>query len=1058
MKTFRVARAFFALAAIAHAQDARLANLSTRAQTGSGAAVLTAGFVISGTANKQVLVRAVGPALTSFGVSGALADPVLTLLNSSNTIVATNDNWTAADATTFASVGAFALPNGSKDAAIVTTLAPGGYTAQVTSANTAAGIALVEVYEIGTSGGKLINISTRAQVGTGTSVMIPGIVVGPGVGTRRLLLRAAGPALSPFGLTGTLADPTLTLTTSTGTAIATNDDWGTPNGTNAVDPAGMSNAFAQAGAFPFTSGSKDSALLVDIGPGSYGVQVSGVGSTSGLALVEVYDLTPANPSVVTVAATKATSDESGTNPGEFMLTRTGDASLPLVVNYAVGGSAVNGFDYPLLPGTAMIPTGSATLKIPLVPNPDTETEGLETATITLSTGSNYVVGSSNSATVTITDSPATLYVATLRPASGVTGSTASGTATVLLSASGTLATVNATFSNLSSSEVSAHLRISPSGDFVFNLPRGQVTTVQWTFAPTGLYSSTDLLNALKAGNIYVGIDTTNYPNGEVSGTFVLGAGSQDFTAPPAPPSVTLTNVTATDAARFLTQATFGPKKSEIDTLTSGSIDAWITAQLAMPFTSHRAALLDDFNTFGGSSTNFNIYAPNRQAAWWKNVLTAPDQLRQRVAFALSEILVTSDVALAQPFTEGLANYYDILGNDAFGNFRTLLNDVTLSPIMGNYLSSLRNSKATLDATGQPITLPDENYAREVMQLFTIGLNMLQPDGTLKLDGNGLPISTYDQTTITEMAKVFTGWSYYTTTPTTATFRTGRTDYINPMTLFSGYHDDSQKKIVNGVVIPAAQGGTRDLQLALDALFTHPNTGPFIAKQLIQRLVTSNPSPGYVYRVAQKFADDGTGIRGNLAAVVRAILTDYEARSPSVVSNTGYGKLKEPLLRATALLRAFNSQPANGRFASGTFSVPEPSLDQAALRSPTVFNFFHPGYVLPGALASAGLVAPEFEITDATYAIDVPNYVRGLIFTSANSPQQLDLTYEQTLASNPSALLDHLNRVLCGGNMPSAVRDRITTALNALPATTSALERVQSALQLVATAPAAAVQQ
>jgi uncharacterized protein (DUF1800 family) len=974
--------------------------------------------------------------------------------------VATNDNWgtpvgagaasAATITSTSASVGAFALDANSKDAALIATLPPGNYTAQVAGAGGTTGIALVEVYEIGTTGGKLINTSTRLQVGGGPTPII-GFVVAPGAGTRRLLIRASGPALAAFGLTsGTLADPALSLTTSTGTVVAVNDNWSTPITNPAADAGVIASAFSVAGAFAFPAGSKDAALLADLTPGNYGIQVSGVGGSTGVALVEVYDLTPSTAATVTLVASKSAADQSGANPGEFTLTRTGDTLSALTVSYNVGGSAINGFDYPPLLGTVTFPVGASTVKIPLSPNPTVENTGGKAVTLTLAAGSGYTPGTPNAATVSIAYSPATLYLATVRPATTATGSTSSGTATILLSSSGTLASVNLTFSNLSSSEVTAHFTIGTNDDFVFALPAGQVTGIQWNLAPTGTYSRADLLNAIKNGTLSVRIDTAKFPTGEARGTFIQAAGSQTFTAPAAPPTVTLTNVTATDAARLLTQATFGPKKSEIDALTGGSIDAWITTQLALPFTSHRAALLADFNAFGGQQNNGSIFPTNRQAAWWKNVLTAPDQLRQRVAFALSELLVVSDVALGQPYTEGLANYYDILGNGAFGNFRTLINDVTLSPIMGSYLSSLRNSKADPVAG----TSPDENYAREVMQLFTVVLNLLQPDGTLALDSHGLPVATYNQTTITAMAKVFTGWSFNTASPTTNTFRTGRADLINPMVNFAAFHDDSVKNIVNGVVIPASQGAATDLKIALDTLFNHPNTAPFISKQLIQRLVTSNPSPAYVYRVAQVFLQQKDSPT-QLAAVVRAILTDYEARSPSFVSNSGYGKLKEPILRATALLRAYNTAPAGGRFVSSTFNNPDVLLDQAALRSPTVFNFFHPAYVEPGPLAAAGLVAPEFEITDATFSIDVPNYLRSLIFTTSGSPQQLDFTSQQALT--PAALLDELNLVLCGGNLTPAARNLITTALGVLPTSTTPLERVQSAVLLVSTSASAATQ-
>jgi uncharacterized protein (DUF1800 family) len=1089
---------FFTFAAGLVAQEPRLANVSTLTRVGTGADVLTAGFVIGGTTDKQVVIRAVGPRLatTPFNVPGTLADPQLTVFgpNSSTLVAASNDNWLAADSAAFASVGAFALTPGSRDAAIVTTLKPGNYSAQVTGVGGTTGTAIVEVYEVGATGGKFINLSTRAQVGGTAGTLTPGFVITPGGGTRKLLIRAAGPALAAFNVPGILSNPTLTLIRngSPATTVATNDNWGTPVGTIAANSTVLTGAFLQAGAFAFPAGSNDAALLVDLAAGNYSVQVNGVGGATGVAIVEVYDLSPAEPALVTVAATKAVADETGSKNGEFTFTRTGPTFEPLTIRYGAGGSAVNGFDYVLLPGVTTIPAGEASVKVPLLPNPDLQNEGTDTVVITVLPSTGYVVGAQATATATIADSSATLYVANIRPESTATGSTASGTATILLSSDGTLAAVTVSVSNLSSTVTSAHLRIGPSGDFVFTLPYATTGSAQWLFTPVGNYSTAALLDALKTGNIYVGIDTSTYPAGEVRGTFVRGTGSNTFAAPPPPPAIALTNVTAIDAARLLTQATFGPKKTEIDALTGQNIDTWISAQMAMPFTPHRQAVIDDRTNFGGSSsfTNWNaIHLPNRQSAWWKVSLTAPDQLRQRVAFALSQFFVISDVALGDDSdTEPLAYYYDQLGNGAFGNFRALLETITLSPMMGRYLSSLRNSKAD-PATGQT---PDENYAREVMQLFTIGLVQLQPDGTLILGADGLPIPTYNQKTITEMAKVFTGWGYPSTNLTQ--FRTAPRNYYSPMGLFPTFHDDTAKDLspVLATPIPAAQGGTRDLQLALDALFTHPNTAPFVAKALIKRLVTSNPSPAYVYRVAQKFENDGNGTRGNLGAVVRAILTDYEARSPVIAANQSFGKLKEPILRLSAVLRGFNASSPSGRFmgyrhtvdgvpitsatplpasassiatinSATNLSNVYPSLAQAALKSPTVFNFYHPDYVLPGPLAAAGLVAPEFEITDDNFAISVPNFLRT--FTLATAPTTvaapytltLDLGYEQTLLGNPSALLDHLNLVLCAGTMPSATKTRIVTALAAMPTTASNFERAQTAVLLTVTSPAAANQ-
>ena len=1028
-----------------------LVNLSTRAQVGTGENILISGFVIGPGGSKTVLVRGIGPALTAYGVPGALGDPVLRLFQAGDptTPFATNAAWSAGDAATFAAVGAFPLTPGSHDTALVRTLAPGIYSAQLASAGGGTGIASIELYEVGAAPSRMVNLSTRALVGTGAGVMLPGFVIANGTGIRRLLVRAAGPALAAYGVGGTLADPTVTVTNAANTVVYTsNDNWGTPAGPGAVDGPALAEACQQVGAFPFPDNtSKDAAVLADFPPGSYAIQVSGVGGTTGVALVEVYDVTPVGAGAVTLAATRASADKSGDHPGEFTVTRTGDLQAPLTVTYTLGGTAVNGLDYyALYPATVTIPAGAASAAIAVVPVPNLVNGATLTVTAALQLGPGYVLGSPGTAQVTIAPAASTLYVASVRPAAAAANSTASGTATLLVNATGSLAQVSLSFSNLSSAEVVAHLQLGPSGDYVFSLPAGQVSGAVWTFDPIGSYSRADLLAALQSGNLYVGIDTAAHPAGEAQGTFLLASGSQVFTAPAAPPALPAGAPGTAGAARLLAQATFGPLQSEVDALATSSFDAWINAQLALPFTSHRVAALADLAAFGGN-TDGTMNAANRQAAWFKTVLTAPDQLRQRVAFALSELFVVSDASLAQP--EGLAHYYDLLGNGAFGNFRTLLENVTLSPMMGSYLSSLRSGKAT--AT----TSPDENYAREVMQLFTIGLNRLQPDGTLQLDSGGLPIPTYTQATITEMARVFTGWGYPSTNLNA--FRSAPADYYSPLQQFPAFHDTAAKTIVDGVVLPAGQTGAQDLKATLDALFSHPSCGPFICRQLIQRLVTSNPSPAYVYRVAQVFANDGTGVRGNLAAVVRALLTDYEARSASVTANAGYGKLREPLLRVTNLLRSFGGSSTSGRY---PIANPEVALGQAALRSPTVFNFFPPAYVLPGPLAAAGLVAPEFEITNATTAISVPNSLRGYVFFSATpaaSALTLNLASEQALAATPAALLDHLSAVLCGGNLPAAARTRITTALAALPVAATPLERAQTALLLVATAPAGAVQ-
>jgi uncharacterized protein (DUF1800 family) len=989
------------VAAPLSAQETRLSNVAVRTSTGGGDTLIT-GFTIGPGPTKRVLIRAVGPTLTEFGVPGALTDPRLEVYNAAGTRIAENDNWTTDNAAIFAAVGAFPLNSASKDAALVIDLPSGGYTVHVTGIGSS-GQALVEVYEVSGGVTRLVNLSTRANVGTGANIIIPGISVAPGAGTRRLLVRAVGPSLGAFGVPGTLADPKLELFSGSN-KIAENDNWGSPVGVVAADAATLAAAFANNGAFPLAAGSRDAALLINLAAGGYTLQVSGVGNTTGAALVEVYDLTPVN--------------QTGAQPS------------------------------------------------------------------------------------------ASLYVARLRPDPTATGSLASGYATILINPDGT-ATVNVTFSNLGAAQTSAHLQLGASRDYVLNLPRGQVNGVPWTFAPSGAFTTNDLIEALNIGNIFVGLDSAKYPGGELRGNFVRATGSQAFSAPAAPPALAagaLTAPTQTDAARFLTQATFGPTTGDIAALQTRGITGWIDDQIALPMTSHHATLLADVAAFPNPIPPPGIawkrtFSTNRAAAEWKIMITAPDQLRQRVALALSEILVvsTANDALGDN-AEALAKYHDILTARAFGNYRQLLEDVTLSPAMGVFLSYVANRKAD-PVTG---TSPDENYAREIQQLFTIGLVQLQPDGTLMLDANGQPIPTYDQTTITETAKVFTGWTYAVLGAENNFGATPRNPadllapdptnaWLNPMRYFDAQHDKTVKRVVSlqqsalatatPTVIPANQTGPQDLKILLDTLFNHPNTGPFVCKQLIQRLVTSNPSPGYVYRVAQVFANDGVGVRGNLGAVIRTILTDYEARSPAVTTNIGYGKLKEPLIRTVGFFRLMKAAAPNGRFLDswfgdpragfgpvGILQDPNAAIGQAALQAPSVFNYFSPDFSPPGPAAAAGLVAPEMQTHDAVYSLIVPNNMLTFLYRTAppvaNAPTPspfVGLNFAEFLpnARNSAALIDQLNLLFCGNSMSAATRARVTTAHQSAvkdtnPATTDT-ERVRVAMHLVLVSPDAAVQ-
>jgi uncharacterized protein (DUF1800 family) len=442
---------------------------------------------------------------------------------------------------------------------------------------------------------------------------------------------------------------------------------------------------------------------------------------------------------------------------------------------------------------------------------------------------------------------------------------------------------------------------------------------------------------------------------------------------------------------------------------------------------------------------------HRNSAWFKDVISGEDQLRQRVAFALSQIFVISiENTQLLNWENGVTAYYDVLLDHAFGDFRSLLEKVTLQPSMGLYLSHLRNAKADPE-TG---ALPDENYAREVMQLFTIGLNELQPDGTLKLNNRGLPIATYTNDTIQEMAKVFTGWTFASANPNNDNqFRRSARDDVTPMILFPQFHDDSEKTIITGRVLPAGQGGEADLRDTLDTLFEHPNTGPFIARRLIQRLVTSNPSPGYIYRVAQKFADNGSGQRGDLGAVVRAILTDYEARSTELAATGSFGKLKEPILRLTGLFRLLPVSADDGRL---DIRGMQGLLAQEPLRAPSVFNYFEPDYTRPGSIAGAGLFAPEFQIMTDTTAITASNMYYNHIY---GTPGGVRMGFDpvMSMVDDPDQLIATLNLHLAANQFSALTVTNLKAAYNALPSNTSAVNKIRAMVHLAMSIPEAAIQ-
>ena len=493
-----------------------------------------------------------------------------------------------------------------------------------------------------------------------------------------------------------------------------------------------------------------------------------------------------------------------------------------------------------------------------------------------------------------------------------------------------------------------------------------------------------------------------------------------------------------EAVRFLNQATFGPTEADIQRVMSRGYAAWLDEQFALPLAAdyHWKRYASATGSVAGART---VYA-----SFYTQALTAPDQLRQRVAFALSQIMVVSALDVNGDNTAAVAAYNDMLGRNAFGSYRTLLQDVALHPAMGLYLSHLKNRKEDL-RFGRT---PDQNFARELMQLFSIGLVKLRADGTPLVDAGGSPIETYTQDDIVGLSRVFTGWSWAgpdTTDPRFYGLPTARDSQRlkTPMQAYSKWHSVSEKRFLGKTIPPqASPDAAGDLRIALDTLAAHANVGPFIGRQLIQRLVTANPSPAYVARVAAVFANNGAGVRGDLKAVVRAILLDAEARAPAASQSAGFGKLREPVLRLTAALRAFGATSDSGRFLIAPTDEDNPNLAQTPLRSHSVFNFYRPGYVAPASrTGAAGMTEPELQITDESSTTGYVNVMAALIDrgigyrgpnnTAARPDVQIGVAEELAVASDTGALVDRISTKLRGEQPNDALRAEIVAAVDSI---------------------------
>jgi uncharacterized protein (DUF1800 family) len=508
-----------------------------------------------------------------------------------------------------------------------------------------------------------------------------------------------------------------------------------------------------------------------------------------------------------------------------------------------------------------------------------------------------------------------------------------------------------------------------------------------------------------------------------------------------------------DAYRLLKQATFGPNEALMNQVKNMGVAAWVDAQLNLPQASFMPPLPFYPTTAPTACTNDGVSGSPAQICardnyslfqvqlkFTQNALKQPDQLRQRVAFALSQILVTSGAdSSIMPY--GMAKYQQLFLDYAFGNYKDLLTAVTLSPVMGDYLN-MANSNKPDAARG---ISANENYAREIMQLFTIGLYELNLDGTMKKDSSGNFIPTYSQTTVENLARVFTGWTY----PGVGGAQPVRNNpayFEYPMLPVESNHDTASKTLINGFVVPAGQTAAQDLSMAISHLFSHPNVAPFISKQLIQKLVTGDPSPAYVERVAAVFNNNGAGVRGDLKAVVRAILLDGEARGP-IKTSPGYGKLKEPVLAYLSAYRGLGGVN-DGVWVRSQYSA----AGQDLFRAPTVFNYY-----VPDNAISSGKLGPEFEILTSTTAFARANTLNNVVYVNysadatvlGSTGTAVDWMPWQALASNPAALVDKMSWVFTAGSLSASAQAAIVAQVSAIAANDT-LNRVRSAAYLVLT--------
>ncbi len=520
-----------------------------------------------------------------------------------------------------------------------------------------------------------------------------------------------------------------------------------------------------------------------------------------------------------------------------------------------------------------------------------------------------------------------------------------------------------------------------------------------------------------------------------------------------------------NAARFLMQATLGADIHEINMLTEKGIERWIHEQLNLPLVISMQDMVSDYHDYrrvGENDPTANSSMTFWDYTWWQYHMTQPDLLRQRVAFALSEILVISRISSFNNNPYAFANYYDMLLKHSFGNFKDLLTELTYHPAMGMYLTYVNNPKT--DSIRN--RFPDENYAREVMQLFTIGLFELNNNGTQKLDAMGQAIPTYNNEDISEYSKIFTGLMWGDRDPIQSQFfkqARENTSYTVPLQMFNEMHEPGEKRLLNGFVVPNRNpvDGNADIADAIDNLFNHPNVGPFIAHLLIQRMVTSNPSPDYIDAVASAFNNNGLGERGDMKAVIMAILTRPEARDCDAEQDAGYGMLREPFIRYVQMAKALQLTTNSGKYRNIQNSVYQ-RVEQKPFLSPSVFNFFQPDHQPIGGISEANLVAPEFQITNSQTIMAYMNGVNDWIVRKKfaeewslfdgevvpdNEKSFFDFSDEKTLVLQGRyiELFDGFNMLLAQGKISQEHIDRMIEVLKTYP--TDSDNRLEDAVRV-----------